>query len=40
MMSLLTTVAEAAERRADAFATTARAVTDAAAGVPMPVRWG
>jgi DNA-binding MarR family transcriptional regulator len=40
MMHLLTTVAESAELRADTFATAARAVTDAAAGVPMPVRWG
>ncbi|WP_051221462.1 MarR family transcriptional regulator [Conexibacter woesei] len=40
MMSLLTTVAEAAEHRADTFATTARAVSHAAGGVPLPVRWG
>jgi DNA-binding MarR family transcriptional regulator len=40
MMSLLTTVAHAAEHRADTFAQAARRVNDSAAGVPVPGRWG
>lgn len=40
MMDLLAAIAEAAEERADALASTAELVNSPAVGVPRPIRWG